>query len=81
MITIAILTAVFGIGLIAGLVALVRVGIAREEHDRSLLDQPPTLAVALTRRIVGLYVRTPHGSPATLTQPRSSSPNVTSSPV
>lgn len=59
MITIATLTAVFGVGLIAGLVALVQVGIAREEHDRSLLDEPSTLTAALTRRIVGLYVRTP----------------------
>jgi hypothetical protein len=81
MITIAIITAALGIGLIAGLVALVQAGIAREEHDRSLLGEPSTLAAAITRRIVGLYVRTPRRSPATLTESRSSIPNATSSPV
>lgn len=46
-------------GLTVGVVALVRAGVAREESDRSLLADPPTRAAAITRRAVGLYVRTP----------------------
>ena len=53
-----LVAALFGI-LTAGVVALVRAGIAREESDRSLLCDPPTRAAAVARRVVGLYVRTP----------------------
>jgi len=39
--------------------AMLRAGIAREESDNSLSGAPATLASALTRRTVGLYVRMP----------------------
>jgi hypothetical protein len=58
MITIAIVAAVLVTGLIIVGVVVLRAGIAREEHDRSLLDEPATLAAAAARRIVGLGVRT-----------------------
>jgi hypothetical protein len=59
MITITILAVVFIAGVITGIVALLRVGIAREEADRSLLRQPPTRAAAATRRVVGWHGSTP----------------------
>src|SRR5205809_6637233 len=43
----------------AGVLALVRAGIAREGSDNSLRSEPATLAAALTRCIVGLYVCLP----------------------
>jgi hypothetical protein len=43
----------------AGGIALLRAGIAREESDHSLLSDPTTRAATATRRVVGLYVRTP----------------------
>jgi hypothetical protein len=55
MITIAILVATFIAGAIAGIIALLRLGIAREESDKSLLGEPATRAAAATRRIVGWY--------------------------
>jgi hypothetical protein len=58
MIIIAILVAALLGSLTAGVVALVRAGVAHEESDRSLLRDPPTRAAAVTRRLVGLYVRT-----------------------
>ena len=63
MITIMILIATFIAGAIAGIIALLRLGIAREECDKSLLDEPPTRAAAATRRIVGWY-----GSPQLVNQ-------------
>lgn len=59
MIVIAILCAAIVAAFIAGAVVFLRVGIGREESDHSLLGVPATRAAALTRRIVGLYVRTP----------------------
>jgi len=59
MIAIIILAAAIVASILAGAVALVRAGIAREESDNSLRGEPPTLAAALTRRVVGLYVRMP----------------------
>jgi hypothetical protein len=40
-------------------IVLLRVGIAREESDHSLLGGPRTRSALVTRRMVGLYVRTP----------------------
>ncbi len=59
MITIAILAAALVVGVIAGFIVLLRVGIGRENYDESFLDEPLTRATAVTRRVVGLYVRTP----------------------
>jgi hypothetical protein len=58
MIVIIILVA-FLAGAIAGVVALVRVGIAREESDKSLPGAPTTRAGAATRRIVGWHADPP----------------------
>ena len=59
MIVIAILCAAIVAAFLAGAVVFLRVGIGREESDHSLLGAPATRAATLTRRIVGLYVRTP----------------------
>jgi hypothetical protein len=59
MITIVIAASAFLAGVIAGAIALLRAGIAREESDHSLLGGSPTRATAATRRVVGLYVRAP----------------------
>jgi hypothetical protein len=59
MITVVIVAIACPAGAIAGVIALLRAGIAREEADHSLLGDPATRATAATRRIVGLYVRTP----------------------
>ena len=54
-----ILAAVVLASVLIAIVALVRAGIVREDSDYTLRGKPPTLAAALTRRIVGLYVRMP----------------------
>jgi hypothetical protein len=59
MITIGIAATAFLVGVIAGVILLLRAGIIREEADRSLLDEPATRAARATRRVIGLYVRTP----------------------
>jgi hypothetical protein len=59
MITFAILVTALVASVIAGVIALLRVGIGREESDQSFLGEPPTRAAAVTRCVVGLYVRTP----------------------
>ena len=59
MIIFAIVTGVILAALIAGVIALFRAGIAREETDHSLLGAPPTRTAWMTRRVVGLYVRAP----------------------
>jgi hypothetical protein len=41
------------------LLAMLRAGIRRQERCRCLTCQPPSLAAALTRRLLGLYVRRP----------------------
>lgn len=55
---ITIVAAMLVASVVAG-VAFVRAGIAREESASSLLGEPPTRASAVTRRVLGLYVRTP----------------------
>jgi hypothetical protein len=59
MITVAIVAGAFIAGVLVGVIALLRAGIAREESGRSLRDEPPNRASAVTRRMVGLYVRMP----------------------
>lgn len=64
MITVAIVVVAFIAGAAAGAIALVRAGIAREESENSLRDEPPTRTSAATRRMVGLYVRMPKSGTA-----------------
>jgi hypothetical protein len=59
MITLGIAAAAFLIGVIAGVMLLLRAGINREESDRSLLDEPATRAATATRRVLSLYIRAP----------------------
>jgi hypothetical protein len=59
MIIYALVAAAFVIGVIVGGIVLLRIGIAREERDRSMLGVPATRASGVTRRMVGLYVRAP----------------------
>lgn len=59
MIAIIILAGAILASVVAGVIALVRVGIAREESDNSLRGKPATRSAALTRRLVGLCVRMP----------------------
>ena len=59
MIIFAISTAAFVAGAMAGVIGFLRAGIVREERDQSLLDLPATRASGITRRLVGLYVRSP----------------------
>jgi hypothetical protein len=54
-----ILACVVLASILIAFVALLRAGIAREDSDYTLRGEPPTLAAALTRRIVGLHVRMP----------------------
>ena len=59
MIIFAIGTAAFVAGAMAGVIGFLRAGIVREERDQSLLDLPTTRASVITRRLVGLHVRSP----------------------
>jgi hypothetical protein len=59
MIAMALAVAAITAVLAVVVIALLRAGIAREESDRSLLVGPRTRAASVTRRMVGLYVRTP----------------------
>jgi hypothetical protein len=64
MITVAIAVVAFIAGAVASAIALVRAGIAREESENSLRNGPPNRTSAATRRMVGLYVRTPKSDSA-----------------
>ena len=59
MIIFAIGAAAFALGAMAAVIGFLRAGIVREERDQSLLDLPATHASAITRRLVGLHVRSP----------------------
>lgn len=59
MITFVIVVGAFIAGVVVGVIALLRAGIAREESDQSLRGEPTTRASVVTRRIVGLHVRMP----------------------
>lgn len=59
MIAIVILPAAFIIGVLVGMAALLRFGIAREESRRSLRGNPGTRSAAATRQVLGLYASPP----------------------
>lgn len=59
MIVIAILAIAFAAGIVVGVGALLRLGIAHEESRRSLRGSPSARSTAATRRVLGLYVRMP----------------------
>jgi hypothetical protein len=54
LIVVFLVAAVIGTSLI-GVVAVVQIGIACEESERSLRFRPATLTSAITRRIVGAH--------------------------
>jgi hypothetical protein len=54
LIVVFLVTAVAGASIV-GVIAVVQIGIACEESDRSLMLRPATLASAVTRRIVGAH--------------------------
>jgi hypothetical protein len=58
-IAIVALAAAFISGAVASAIVLLRMGIAREESDKSLLDKPATRAVTMTRCVFSVYVRAP----------------------
>ena len=62
MIAIAILAIAFAAGVVVGVAALLRLGIAREESRRSLRGTPSAQSTVATRRVLGLYVRMPSES-------------------
>ena len=55
----SVIAALLLAGAMAGAIALLRAGIAREEADNSLLSGPKTRASAATRRIVDLKIEAP----------------------
>lgn len=67
MTAIAVLAVVFAVGALAGIIAMLRLGIAREESRRSLRGYPDTRSATATRRVLGLYV----GVPANVSAPGS----------
>lgn len=64
MIIIAILAIAFVAGAMAGIAALLRLGIARDDSRRSLRSYPETRAAAATRRVLGLYASMPPSATA-----------------
>jgi hypothetical protein len=62
MITIAITSAAFVVGALVSVIVLLRIGISREETDKSLTAVPSTRSAVAARRLVGLYVRSPQGA-------------------
>jgi hypothetical protein len=81
MIIIVVVAAAFLAGAIAGVIVLLRAGIAREESDHSLLAEPATRAGAATRRMVGLYVRFPQRCTAVAAMADGTSPRPTQRPA
>lgn len=65
MIVIAILAIAFAAGIVVGVAALLRLGIACEESRRSLRGTPSARSTVATRRVLGLYVRMPPESTRT----------------
>ena len=63
MVTAVVLIAASGAFLITYALAFLRAGITREDSDRSIRGEPATLSSAVTRRVVGLYVRMPQPAP------------------
>ncbi len=63
-VTLAIVALVIGLGVLA-LLVLVLVGIRDEERHMSLTSAPRTRIGAVTRRLTGVGVRTPHAGHGT----------------
>lgn len=57
MTVIIVLGIVFVAGVLVGMGLMVSLGIAREEHRRSLHDDPPGPAASATRIVVGFHNR------------------------
>ncbi len=68
--TVAIVALLIGLGVLA-LLVLVLVGIHDEERHMSLTSVPRTRIGAITRRLVGVGVRTPEAGPGTDQDPDS----------
>ena len=66
----AIVALLIGLGVLA-LLVLVLVGIRDEERHMSLTSAPRTRIGAITRRLTGVGVRTPHAGPGTDQNPGS----------
>jgi hypothetical protein len=67
MIVIVILVVTFLAGTLFGVLAVLRLGTGRDDRDGSLRGEAPTLAASGSRRLTGLWVRTPQctaGAPA-----------------
>jgi hypothetical protein len=69
-VTVAIAVLLIALGVLA-LLALVRAGIRDEERHMSLTSAPRTRIGAITRRLTGAGVRTPHAGPGTGQDPDS----------
>jgi hypothetical protein len=51
------MTLVFGVGVMAGVIAMVAMAIRREDRLRSLTRHPPGAAARGTRRLIGVGLR------------------------
>lgn len=69
-VTVAIVALVIALGVL-GLLVLVLAGIRDEERHMSLTRAPRTRIGAVTRRLTGVGVRTPHADPGTGQDPDS----------
>jgi hypothetical protein len=72
----AIVALVIGLGVLA-LLVLVLAGIRDEERHMSLTSAPRTRIAAVTRRLTGVGVRTPHAGPGTDQDPGSHGSDLT----
>ena len=72
--TILIVLAVTVIITVAALLALLRIGIRRQERAGCLACQPPGVSAALTRRLAGLYVSQPGAGSCPAAQAAADSP-------
>ncbi len=62
MIVIVILVVTFLAGALLGALAVLWLGTGRDDRDGSLRGEAPTLAASGSRRLTGLWVRTPQCS-------------------
>jgi len=69
-VTVAVVALVIALSVL-GLLVLVLAGIRDEERHMSLTSAPRTRIGAVTRRLTGLGVRTPHADPGTGQDPDS----------
>ena len=73
------IVAVGAMGLVLVGLAVVVVGIRQEPPAQELTRQPPRLMAGLTRRLLGVYVRTP--DPSVITDQQRGEPGHASGPV